>query len=142
MERVPYDDLDFPDWDHGYTYNGESFTGVAYELFPDGSLRCEVEFRHGIEEGVWRKWYQNGKLAQEAVLERGVWHGRCREWQTNGQLALDGNYESRICVRRSRWDEAGSLIEEFGIGPGHVDWELLGIYRRLYGGGKDTPKPG
>jgi hypothetical protein len=47
LERVPYDDLDFPDWDHGYTHNGESFTGIAYELYPDSQLRCEVEFRSG-----------------------------------------------------------------------------------------------
>jgi hypothetical protein len=69
MERVPYDDLDFPDWDHGYTYNGESFTGIAYELFADGRLRCEVEFRGGIEAGVWKEWHPNGMLSQEAHLD-------------------------------------------------------------------------
>ncbi|MFO0804907.1 MAG: hypothetical protein U0791_17505 [Gemmataceae bacterium] len=134
LERVPYDDLAFPDWDHGYTYNEDSFTGIAYELYPNGQLRCEVEFRGGIQEGLSREWHPNGVLARESHLARGVWHGQCREWHPNGQLALDGDYEYRICVRRRRWDESGHIIEEFAIGPEHVDWELLGIHRRMYGG--------
>jgi antitoxin component YwqK of YwqJK toxin-antitoxin module len=133
MVRVPYNDLDFPDWDHGYTYDGESFTGIAYELSEGGRLTSEVEFRCGIQAGTWREWYPNGTLAKEAHLERGAWHGHCREWHSNGQLALDGEWEYGVCLRNQRWDENGVLIDEYRVESDPAAGEALEGYRRVYG---------
>jgi antitoxin component YwqK of YwqJK toxin-antitoxin module len=134
MVRVPYDDLDFPGWDDGYTYNGESFTGVAFELGEGGRLVAEVEFRSGIQEGMWREWHPDGVPSREARLERGVWHGHCREWHPNGQLALEGEWEYGVSLHRRRWDEAGVLAEEYEVASNASASEVLGIYRRMYGG--------
>jgi antitoxin component YwqK of YwqJK toxin-antitoxin module len=133
MVRVPDDELDFHGWDEGYTLNGQPFTGIAYEVGAEGQLLAEVEYRSGVQEGRWLEWFPDGTTRCEAVLARGVWHGHCREWHSNGRLALDGEFEHGVCLHRRRWDDGGSLVEDYRVASNAGASEVLGMYRRMYG---------
>ena len=42
------------------TYCGEPYNGVAYDLFNDGSLNTEYEYKDGLEHNICREWYKSG----------------------------------------------------------------------------------
>jgi len=43
-------------------YQGELFDGIAYTVYPNGTLHYEAEYRDGKKNGVLRNWDSDGRL--------------------------------------------------------------------------------
>ena len=118
MERVDYDLLEFDYYNYIYLYNGEPFTGIAYELssdYPEGQPLCEIEFVDGSKKGFWRSWYETRQLEYEKYfLPDEV---TIKQWNKGGQLILEEHSFGGVVATRKRWDDEGNLIEDYEISP-------------------------
>lgn len=128
--EIPDSELDI---DHNQVgrYEGRLFSGIVYDLWPDGKRRCEIPYVEGVQEGTARDWYASGRLAVETEYRNGCLHGKQREWDEEGRLRLEKVYEYGILVERRAWDKDGHLIAQFRLTPEHPNYEILEIYRRL-----------
>lgn len=134
IPRVDFDELELVVRDEHYMFlNGHPFTGVAVELFPDGSLRSEVYHVNGVEHGPKREWYPSGQLKDEANMWHGGLHGYSRIWNEQGRLIFEELGELGIGIAEKRWDEQGRLIREWRIGPKDSLYEILLIKREKWG---------
>lgn len=137
MQRVDMEELDSED---GITYRwrGELFTGVGYELRPNGQLWDEIEYVEGKKQGLSRDWYPSGQLKAETACYNGANFGPHREWDEAGQLRREMMIEYGFRTREKQWDEAGHLTLDYIMPPDHSNYALLQKYRALYG---DDPRP-
>lgn len=96
-----------------FEYQGEPFTGLAYELNAgrDGreQLSCEVSYQQGMRHGLYREWHEQGALRTEIIYEYGI----------------------RLSERN--WLPDGDLAEESQLQPGDFHYQLLLRRRRRYG---------
>jgi antitoxin component YwqK of YwqJK toxin-antitoxin module len=67
MRRIDFN-LITRDHDQIYFYEGQPFTGVAYDLTQDGVLADEQTFALGVLDGPSRSWYATGKLESETII--------------------------------------------------------------------------
>ena len=75
-----------------YHYNGEPFTGILYENFPNGNLKYEIECKNGYPEGVQRHYYPNGQLWEEGFLKYNQDYGPFRQWDEGGNLIKESDF--------------------------------------------------
>ncbi len=66
--------------------------GVEREFHPNGTLRSEGSFAHGVPVGVWRTWFADGRPRSEVDFGSPDASTTTRErfWHANGQLAAEG----------------------------------------------------
>ena len=124
-----------------WMYRGRPFTGVRYSLGPDGEVESEGAFRDGLRWGPCWERYRSGQMYMESHFARDVLHGRAREWYENGRLAEEGEYEYGVPLWERKWDEDGTLIEEYALTEADGNFALLRSLREVYGGDGD-PEPG
>jgi antitoxin component YwqK of YwqJK toxin-antitoxin module len=138
--RVPSGEIEY-DFKQGiYLRGGEPFTGVAFGLYPYGSLEAESEFRDGLSWGVGRSWRPNGQLSSEAYFMRDVRHGIAREWDEEGRLEEESYCEYGIVIYEKKWNEEGVLVHDYQLKEGDSDYESLQFHRKVYGKGRDRPR--
>jgi hypothetical protein len=134
MNVVDFDALAPGDCADGRAYlDGALFTGLAVELFPDGSRWTETEFVEGQMQGPSRRWYPSGQLEFEQRHWAGSAHGVLRRWSEQGLLLARETFELGIRVREERWDPAGNQVLSWTIGPADRQFTLLGRFRAAYG---------
>jgi antitoxin component YwqK of YwqJK toxin-antitoxin module len=129
MKRVPHSVLDYNEDDGLYYHDGLPFTGVSYTVGGNARLEGEAEYRDGVVWGLARSWHPSGLPASEAHCARGVWDGIRREWNESGRLRLEEAYEKGVCLCRKRWDEQGSLVEDYRLRESDPDFETLKLAR-------------
>lgn len=132
MLRVELDDL-LDDGGGTYSYGGRLFSGVSFELFPDGSLWSETTFVDGHQEGVARTWYENGQLKSEGSFLGATLHGPSKEWFPDGQLKSASVCEYGICLEEKEWDDNGKLTKDFRLLPTDYNYEILKKHRVAFG---------
>ena len=131
--RVDYDELDIsPDYTQ-YMYEGKPFTGIAFELWPNGRLRDEVNFVGGMKDGISRSWSESGVLLDEGKHFENWGHGIFREWYENGQLKREMEIELGILLHQRDWSETGELMEEYCLPEDSSDWRFLKFQREQFG---------
>ena len=84
-----------------YCLNGEPFTGVTKERWPDGTLRGLGYLRDGVEHGVSVAWHPNGQIHLYSEMADDVYHGWHREWDEDGTKQVEEHY------REGRRDDTG-----------------------------------
>lgn len=131
MVRVEDDELDSID---GVTYRwrGEMFTGIGYDLRPNGQLWSEITYKNGKMDGLSRSWHSSGQLKAERAYRSGVIYGPDREWDEAGRLRREAFLEYGFRVREKKWDEAGQLVEDYEMEPSHPNYNLLQNFRAAY----------
>ncbi|WGH75098.1 hypothetical protein P8625_13615 [Tenacibaculum tangerinum] len=100
MLRVNGNDLDidpYPAEDGGniLTYNGEWFTGIAYEYFSGTDvLEHESQYINGREAGLQREYWQNGRKRIEyySILGGGIYK-HVKKWDEDGNLTYYVTYD-------------------------------------------------
>src|SRR5687768_10965460 len=106
--RVYYDELSLED-DMKYTYKGQAFTGIAFELSEGGALWIEDSMVEGRGQGFSREYFATGHLKSAENLDEDSLHGLCKYWYENGQLEAGRVYEHGILVQERTWDENGNI---------------------------------
>jgi antitoxin component YwqK of YwqJK toxin-antitoxin module len=132
MLRVDYDELEGNE-DHTLTmYDGKFFTGIAYELWPNGQLRDEVSFVDGAKDGISRSWSESGNLVSENSFFMNRVHGFLREWYESGQLKSEQKAELGIFLSHREWLEDGELVREEVLKEGAPDMNHLRALRKQF----------
>ncbi len=86
----------FDQWQDGcraYQKGGEApYTGRALDLYDNGTVSLEGEFREGLAHGeeVW--FFENGNRNSLVTFEDGQRHGPHQVWYESGELQIDVHY--------------------------------------------------
>lgn len=133
MQRVNFDELELDMGDGNlYLWQGHPFTGIAYELRPDGALWSEIKYVNGRRHGIARDWYPSGQLSSETTYFSGGCFGPDREWDENGRLRSETMREFNYPLRERKWDENGHLISETVLGPDSPYYSQLEERRKYH----------
>lgn len=126
MADVPRVDANALDWDdYVCYYEGQPFSGVAFELRPSGSLWSEQTFANGLLEGVSRDYHEHGGLDSETVYKMGIANGPSRAFYATGRPKYERLIELGICVRSREYDESGTLVKDQILRPEDSNYRLL-----------------
>lgn len=137
MQRVEYKRLDT--WDGvTFTWQEQPFTGVAYSLWPDGTLQDETEYVDGEMHGRYRTWHRSGQLKSEWVYDDTKPYRVAHEWDEAGRLRSEVLAEYGFRVAETQWDAEGRRTLDFHIAPGDSDYETVQEIRAIYG---RAPRP-
>lgn len=94
---------------------GVPFSGIAYEISPQGTLWCEQTYDDGTLNGLSQDWHLNGQLKSQTEYKWNRVHGRDQGWYENGRPEYDSYYELGIMLREHRWNEAGVLQKSYRV---------------------------
>ncbi|MFC3120027.1 toxin-antitoxin system YwqK family antitoxin [Agaribacter flavus] len=81
------------------------FTGISYEVYPDGQLEQETIYKDGLPEGLQREWYSNGRLRKESDVSRGLGATKVTSWYESGNLRSISIYESGVRLEYKEWSD-------------------------------------
>lgn len=123
--------------DGSYLYQGKPFTGIRFGLYPDGNVKCEEEFRHGLQWGLSRDWYRSGTLRREVTLFQGGLQGIERAWFEDGRLQEEREGEYGILLRERIWDQDDNLVKEYELKPSDPAHDSLRMLKEAFGSGDD-----
>ncbi len=135
--RVDFDDLDVAWGGSQYLYDGKPFTGVTYEMHPDGDLVGEHEYRDGFSYGPSREWYGPGELRYEKFFGEQGLDGMAREWHPDGRPKSEALYESGIRLWEKQWDEQGNLTRDWRLTEDDPRWADLMRWREAVRAAKE-----
>jgi len=103
------------------------FSGVAYDLFPNGQLSSEVEHIDGLQEGMARSWFPSGQLECQQMFWRDASHGKYFEWFENGKLKMARLDQFGFAILTKEWNVDGELVKCKRLrrsDPGYDIWKL------------------
>lgn len=85
-----------------------------WTYFNDDGSKEEITWKHGVEDGPYKWWYENGQLGQEGTKNGEFFVGAWSTWHANGQLKEQGSYDQsgNMTGVWKEWDETGKLIKE------------------------------
>ena len=85
----------------------DSKVGI-YDVYENGQLKQQSNFKDGKEDGKFTSYYENGQLKKEVNYINGEEDGVYKSWYENGQLKQEGNYKYENEVGSLRfWHENG-----------------------------------
>jgi len=121
-----------------FYFQGEPFTGVAFDMFDEtkfkfeksiksgklygkskeyhknGEVYEEGDYENGIKVGIWKSYHDNQQLAEEGKFVNGAKIGVWKSYHFNGKLASEGEYEDDIEVGRWKsYYDNGNLEGDF-----------------------------
>lgn len=94
-------------------WEGQPFTGTAFQISPQGTLWCEQAYVEGTLDGVSKEWYLNGQLKSQTEYKWNRIHGRDQGWHEDGQPNYNSFYELGIPLSEQQWDEQGNLVKDY-----------------------------
>ena len=113
MLRIDADELELTDDGLTLLYDGNPFTGVAFESNAKGVLVDEAEYIDGQLWGTARLWSDSGVLISERALACNAAHGVSREWYGSGALKRVSEHELGILLKRITYAENGEVTEQY-----------------------------
>jgi hypothetical protein len=133
--RVNDDDLEIEITTGGWSlcyYNGELFTGEAFELDSKGEiLLSESHYIKGTEWGITKIWYDTRQLEYQTNYYLGQKHGEALQWFENGQLKSKECYKMGARLRKEEYDENGNLISICKIEDHPKAFEHLNDWKKM-----------
>lgn len=133
LNKIPESELEYED--DIRCFNGEPFTGVGYDLFDNGELKSEYEYRNGLEHNICKEWYANGQLKEQIECKRGMKYGESISFFENGLKKIESHYEWGVELDYKEWSQVGELLIERKLDPDSPDssFKILQKFRRVYG---------
>lgn len=107
------------------------FTGLIYEIYPNGNLAYYCYYKNGFSDGDFIEFYNDGKIKSTQHMQRGRILGVEKIWYGNGMLKSESRYEYGVCLTFKEWDENGKLINEKSE-PTEDDIKLRDSQEKLY----------
>lgn len=86
------------------------FTGLAYELFDNGSIAYYCYYKNGFKEGDYIKFHNNGKVKSTDYMVKGQTRGIRKIWYESEEIKFLGEYKFGICLKYIEWDKQGNII--------------------------------
>ena len=102
------------------TYKGELFNGAIFSTNKFGDTVSLGEYKNGLKNGIWKKFYENGSLKEEREYRMGLKTGFYNGFYNDGSKNFiyqfkNGEYNGK----NSLWAKGGQLIEEFNYKMGY-----------------------
>lgn len=79
------------------------YEGLLTQNYDDGSPRARTYFKLGDTVGTRREYYPNGRLKMQAQYEHGLMKGLLTQWNENGTLKCEKNY---VQIKDDRYNPA------------------------------------
>ena len=122
MGRFAMSDTRFKQQTGFLYFKGMPFTGIAYELYPNGDTVKSVPYQNGKENGIVRCWHPNKQLAQLRPYVNGWKQGIHKGWWPNGIKQFEYHFvndEYQGAV--TEWYSNGRPFRVFTYKAGHED---------------------
>ena len=74
--------------------------GWLSDRHPNGELSLAGQYRDGLRQGVWTRWYENGSLRVQAEFAHGLQEGQLVAWDRDGDIAANLEFEAGEPVHR------------------------------------------
>ena len=119
---IPISQLEFGE-DGLARLQGETtaFTGRAYDRFPNGSRRMEIDYKSGRRNGPAREWYADSKSKADLVFKENRKEGVQREWFANGSKKVELVWKGGVLDGKSTfWMEDGKKWKEVAYQAGRL----------------------
>jgi antitoxin component YwqK of YwqJK toxin-antitoxin module len=114
-------------------YEGALFNGVSFDVYSNGQLKFEANYKDGTRDGLAKGWHSNGQLRSEANYKDGKKDGLQKWWYKNGQLHLEFHYRyGEKDGLFKTWYESGQLKLERHYRDGEED----GLFKTWYESGQ------
>ena len=92
-------------------YEGALFNGVGFDVYSDGQLKAEGNFKDGELDGLNKGWDEDGQLRKESNWKDGELDGLIKSWYEDGQLEEEGNFKDGELDGYKSWDENGQRTD-------------------------------
>ena len=103
-------------------FEGELYTGSAYDVGHDGKTKYECEFKNGLLDGTYKEYcwdpsmdpkFCHGQLMEERPYKEGKLNGIKKEYYPGGQLFIEETYLGGVKHGTYRkYNEDGTIAEE------------------------------
>lgn len=100
--------------------NGEPFTGIVMDNYPDGARKARFQLVDGRANGVWVEWHPDGAIRFYSEWRDGAGEGPFVYFHPNGEIS------ERVTARGDRWE---------GLAEGRLP-NGRKAFERVYRGGK------
>lgn len=90
--------------------------GVAFRLYPNGSVKSQQMFVDGVLHGRSRSWRPDGTLASETNYRFGVMDGDSFEYSLRGRLEQALRFRMGRLVSKEKYDDRGRRVSESRYG--------------------------
>ena len=93
--RVLYDDLTNKGTKDSPTMyiEGKLFSGVGFDVYPNGQLKFEYNFKNGKANGPQKIWFESGQLYREFNTKDGEMDGLSSEYNYEGKFYRQKTYK-------------------------------------------------
>jgi len=84
------------------------------DLYPEGKIKAEGDYKDGQQIGEWKFYYPEGKLEQTGKFTAaGKFHGTWKWFYESGQLMREEEYNNGVKEGlHTEYDENGKVVEE------------------------------
>tara|TARA_B100001093_G_scaffold419394_1_gene410950 strand:+ start:667 stop:2208 length:1542 start_codon:yes stop_codon:yes gene_type:complete len=107
--------------------------GLYTELYENGQIKFEINYKDGKKDGVYRRWYENGQKNIETPYKEGKVHGLWTEWYESGQKREEWEYKNgEVDGLWTQWYENGQKMLEIK----YKDGEALSTSTQWYENGQ------
>ncbi len=101
------------------THNGAPFSGIAFQLHPNGQPKAQEEFLKGRRHGTLKKWFANGRMAFSSSYKSGRREGVTESWWSNGNKRSKTQYvNDRPDGEAWRWYRGGEDFKKYNYVAG------------------------
>lgn len=83
--------------------NWKPITGIVFDVYPNDSIKFEIEYLNGELNGVYKEFYENGQLKKEGNFVSGQREGSYKGFIDDGRLIIEGYYKNDL--KDSMWNK-------------------------------------
>ncbi len=93
--------------------DGEVFSGIAVERFPDGQVYRETHYTRGMKDGLSREFGITGALRAQWNYHAGKKHGAQVGWYIEGPKRFESNFKNGLLEgHQVEWHLNGAVFRE------------------------------
>jgi MORN repeat variant len=98
-------------------YDGRLLHGNFSELYLNGALKQQGEFKKGLKDGEWRQWHDNGELLVLSKYKSGKLFGDYSEFDRAGKLIRSMTYKNGLPHGRAfTYSDSTYVVETYKKG--------------------------
>jgi len=89
---------------------------LIQKFYQNGTLKMIWIEKEGVQNGVFRRYFDNTLIAVESNFQNGKRNGEVKEWYPNGKQLEIGKYVEGEYIVEQFWDEKGNQLLINGSG--------------------------
>ena len=103
------------------TYRGKVYSGMVYNTNNIGDTISIGEYKNGLKNGLWKKFYSNGKLKEKRSFKNGLKVGLYEGFYSNGAKNFVFNFKNGEYNGTNRlWAKNGQILRRLIM---LMDWK-------------------